>query len=89
MENELVSPTVLHGLQSVRGLQRGRSAARETEPVRPVAEEVVRAALPYMLPEVAAMALLQLHSGMRPGEVVILMQTQAAFCVSGSWGSQW
>jgi hypothetical protein len=36
VENELVPPSVLQGLQAVRGLQRGRSAARETEPVKPV-----------------------------------------------------
>lgn len=30
VENEFVSPTVLHGLQAVEGLKRGRSDARET-----------------------------------------------------------
>jgi hypothetical protein len=34
VENELVLPTVIQGLQAVRGLQRGRTEARETEPVR-------------------------------------------------------
>jgi hypothetical protein len=29
MENELISPTVFHGLQAVRGLARGRTEARE------------------------------------------------------------
>jgi hypothetical protein len=33
---ELVAPSVLQGLQAVRGLAFGRTTARETEPVRPV-----------------------------------------------------
>lgn len=33
VENELVAPSVLHGLQAVRGLARGRTTAPETEPV--------------------------------------------------------
>lgn len=69
VENELVPSAVLHGLQAVRGLARGRSAARETEPVRPVAEWVIAAVLPSLLPPVAAMLQLQLYTGMRPGEV--------------------
>jgi hypothetical protein len=34
VENELVPSSVLHGLQAVRGLQKGRSSARETGSVR-------------------------------------------------------
>jgi integrase len=72
IENELVPPSVLLGLQAVRGLQRGRSQARETEPVKPVPEAFVEAVLPHVRPPVAAMVRLQLLTGMRPGEVVIL-----------------
>src|SRR5262249_5964115 len=32
VENELVPPSVYHGLQAVKGLQKGRTDARETEP---------------------------------------------------------
>src|SRR5262249_7168984 len=35
-ENELVPLSSYHGLLAVRGLERGRSEARETEPVKPV-----------------------------------------------------
>lgn len=35
---ELVPPSTHHGLQAVTGLRRGRSAARESEPVKPVPE---------------------------------------------------
>jgi integrase len=70
VENELVPPSVLQGLEAVRGLQKGRSAARETEPVPPVPLAHVEATLPYLRPTVADMVRLQLHTGMRPGELV-------------------
>jgi integrase len=72
VENELVPSSVLEGLRAVRGLERGRSRARETEPVKPVQLAWVEAVLPLVRPVVAAMIRLQLHSGMRPGEVVRL-----------------
>ncbi len=61
---------ILEALRTVRPLQKGRTKARETEPVRPVDEEAVFAVLPYLSQTVAAMVLLQWHTGMRPGEVV-------------------
>jgi integrase len=72
VENELVPPSVLEGLRAVRGLEKGRSRARETEPVKPVPLAWVEAVLPLVRPVVVAMIRLQLHSGMRPGEVVRL-----------------
>jgi integrase len=70
VENELVPPSVLEGLRAVRGLQKGRSAARERQPVKPVPLASVEAVLPHLRPQVADMVLLQLHSGMRSGELV-------------------
>jgi integrase len=72
VENELVPSSVLHALQAVRGLERGRSAARETEPVKPVPDAFVNAVLPYLRPPVAAMVKLQRLTGMRSGELCIL-----------------
>jgi integrase len=72
VENELVPASVLHGLQSVRGLMKGRSQARETAPVRPVPVAVVDATIPHLRPQLGAMVQLQLHTGMRPGEVVVM-----------------
>ena len=69
---KLVPLSVHQGLATVEGLRAGRSEAREREPVRPVAEQVVEATLPHMRPQVAAMARLQLLTGMRPGEVVVM-----------------
>jgi integrase len=72
VEEELVPPSVYHGLQAVRGLKRGRSGARETEPVNPVPEGWVRKTMEFLPPTVAAMVELQMLTGMRPGEVCIL-----------------
>ncbi len=69
---ELIPAGVLHGLQAVTGLRRGRTEARETEPIRPVADATVDATLPHLTPTVRAMVELQRHTGMRPGEVCIV-----------------
>src|SRR5206468_13023010 len=63
---------IYHGLLAVRGLQRGRSDARETVPVSPVSRSVVTETLPLVRPTVADMVLLQLETGMRSGELVIM-----------------
>src|SRR5262249_13518679 len=72
VENELVPPSVLHGLQAVRGLQRGRTGAREPAPIEPVHAATVEATLPYLNRHVAAMTQLQRLTGMRPGEVCMM-----------------
>lgn len=71
-ENELVSASVYHKLTTVSGLKRGRSEARETAPVLPVARAVVEETLPHLGPTVADMVRVQLETGMRPGELVIM-----------------
>jgi integrase len=72
VENELVPATVYHALEAVAPLKRGRTQARETEPVRPVARAVVEATLPALRPILADMVRLQLETGMRPGELVVM-----------------
>lgn len=69
VEQEIVPPSVYQGLQAVAGLKRGRSAAREREPVRSVTEEAIRATLPHLAPALRAMVKIQWLSGMRPGEI--------------------
>lgn len=69
---ELVSPSTLQALQALPGLRRGRTTARETEPVRPVPQEAIDAVLPRVSRQVAAMIQVQLLTGMRPGEVCIM-----------------
>ena len=72
VENEMVPASVSHGLRAVSGLRRGRSGARETEPVRPVPSDRVDAIRPYVSRQVWAMIQLQQLTGMRPGEAVII-----------------
>jgi integrase len=69
---EMVPPGVYHGLQTVAGLEEGRTTARESEPVGAVADELVEATLPHLNRLVATMARLQRLTGMRSGELVIM-----------------
>jgi integrase len=72
VENELVPAAVYHALKAVPGLQKGRTAAREPEAVKPVPEADVDAVRPYVSRQVWTMVQLQKLTGMRPGEVVIM-----------------
>jgi integrase len=69
VSEELVPETAHRALKTVGGLEKGRTEARESEPVRPVTDADVEAILPYVLPPVAAMIRLQRLTGARPGEV--------------------
>jgi integrase len=72
VENELIPVTVYQALATVAGLRKGRSTAREPEPVQPVDDAAVEASLPFMAPQVQAMVRLQRLSGCRPGEIAAL-----------------
>jgi integrase len=69
---ERVSAEVHHALKAVAGLQCGRTDARETEAVKPVADALVDPVRQHVCDEVAAMIRLQRLTGMRPGEVCIM-----------------
>lgn len=69
---ELIPATTHHALTTVSGLRAGRSKAKESIPVRPVSEAAVSAIEPHVSRQVWAMVQLQLMTGMRPGEVVIM-----------------
>lgn len=84
VENELVSAEVFHALLTVSPLKRGRSQARETDAVKPVAEHHVRAVMTAVPPTLAAMIELQWLTGMRPGELVIMRS-----CDIDTTGSVW
>ncbi len=71
-EREMIPGGVYHALTAVKGLQRGRTAAKEGKGVRPVKEAHVEGVLPHVSSQVAAMIRLQLASGMRPGEAVLV-----------------
>lgn len=72
VSNELVQSNVFQALQAVEGLKRGRSEARETEPIKPVDESLVEKVKPYVSRQVWAMIQLQVLTGMRCGEVIIM-----------------
>jgi integrase len=72
VSEELISPSVYQALCTVPGLRKGRSAARERTPVKPVSEEIVLAVKPFVSRQVWAMIELQRLTGMRPGEVVLM-----------------
>lgn len=57
--NGLAPITTYQALLTVDGLRRGRSDARETPPIGPIADEVVEATLPHLSPVVADMIRLQ------------------------------
>jgi integrase len=70
IENEIVLGDVLVKLQAVAPLKRGRTQAKEAPGVTPVARAVVEDTLPILRPMIQDMVMLQLETGMRPGEVV-------------------
>lgn len=72
VSREITSSVLYHALSSIEGLRKGRTTAKESVPVKPVNEDHVYKSLDYMTPVVATMVELQLLTGMRPGELVIM-----------------
>ena len=72
VSQELVPVTVHQALTTLPGLRRGRTAARETAPVLPVADHVIEYTLPYLGQTVADMVRLQRLTGSRPEELCML-----------------
>jgi integrase len=70
--NELIPPSVFQAISTVPGLRKGRTEARETEPVRPVSPAAVDAVEPFVSRQVWAMIELQRLTGCRPGEVCMM-----------------
>jgi len=69
VENEMVPVSVHQALMTVKNLQKGRSRAKETEPVKPIHKKHVRAIYPYTSKQIADMLELQILTGMRSAEV--------------------
>lgn len=72
VSREITSSVLYHALSSIEGLRKGRTTAKENLPIKPVSEDHVYKSLDYMTPVVATMVELQLLTGMRPGELVIM-----------------
>lgn len=69
---ELVPPDSYQALATVEGLRKGRSEAREGDPVTTVADEIVEKTLPHLSKVVADMIRFQRLTGCRPGEARML-----------------
>lgn len=72
VSQEIVLATVYQALQTVEGLRKGKSKARESKPVRPVEWELVEAALPYLPLTLSTAVKLQWLTGMRSSNLVKL-----------------
>ena len=66
---ELISGSIAQSLWAVAGLKKGRTEARETDPVEPVSDATVEATLHFLPDVVAEMARFQRLTGCRPSEV--------------------
>ena len=55
VSESLIKPDILLGLKSIGGLKKGRSAALEPRPIRPVPEEDVHALRPFLSDTIMAM----------------------------------
>ena len=72
VSEELIPATIIHALDAVSGLKRGRTGVRESEPVKPVPEAHITAIQTFVSRQVWALIQLQLFCAARPGELVIM-----------------
>jgi integrase len=72
VSEELAPPVVYQAVATVTGLQKGRTAAREKEPVGPVDDAVVDATIPFLNRHVRGLVEFQRHTGCRPGEACVI-----------------
>ena len=70
VSEELINASILHALQAVTALRPGRGdGAKESEPVRPIANEIVDATLKHLPAMAGDMVRVQRLTGMRAGEL--------------------
>jgi integrase len=69
---ELIPVAVSLALGTVAGLQKGRSDARESQPVGPADDRHVEMTLPFLTPTLRAMTRFLRLTGCRPGEAMAL-----------------
>ena len=69
---ELIPAAVSQSLQTVLGLQRGRSGVRYAAGVKPVEEAIVNATLPHLARHDRGLVEFQQLTGCRPGEATIV-----------------
>lgn len=76
VEQELVPPSIWHGLQAVAGLKRGRTEVPEPGRVHPVLQAHIDALQPLISKQVWALIQLQLFTAARAGELVTMRATE-------------
>lgn len=69
---QLVDVTVYQSLQTLDGLKKGKTTARETSPVLPVSDDVVAQTIEQCSPVIADMIRFQQATGCRPGELFVM-----------------
>ncbi len=69
VSKELVPAKAHQRLQSVSGLKKGKSNAKETDPILPIDDSTVSATLQFLNKTVSDMVRIQRLTGCRPGEV--------------------
>jgi len=84
VSDELIPGSVLHALQAMPGLRKGRSDAYEPQAIKPVSMKMVKAVEPFVSRQVWAMIQLQLYTGARAGEI-----TQMRPCDIDKSGEVW
>jgi len=67
--HQMIPPATWQALTTVTGLRKGRTDARETDPVLPVDDTIVDQTLPKLPEVVADMVRFERLTGCRPGEV--------------------
>jgi integrase len=77
---ELVSTATFEALRTVSGLSKGRTAARETEPIGPVDDATVDATLPHLNRHVRGLVEFQRLTGCRPGEACLVRRADIDIC---------
>lgn len=70
--HELAPVTVYQSLSTLEPLRRGRSAARETDKVGPVSQQLLDATTKFLSPTLQVLVELQLRTGARAGELLML-----------------
>jgi integrase len=70
--HEMLPSAVYEGLTTVEPLKRGRTNARETEKVGPVPQHLLDGVRPHLNCQVRALVELQLLTGARPGELLVM-----------------
>lgn len=82
---QLIPLGLYQSLQTVEGLKKGRTMARESKGISCVDDAHVDAVLPHVSAQVAAMIELQRLTGMRPGEAVEIRPADITFRTDGLW----